>query len=115
MDFDKAVELREKGYSYKRIGEELGYSVNAVRRRFLQEYDLGNLLHLSGYGASDPRTNTRDPYHLRHGPQLRIGSPIIHGLSQKQKWDVAVRMSQRGHRTLNEYLLELLIKDLEDG
>lgn len=108
MDFERAIELRRQGMSYKKIGETMGYSVNAIRRRFIQQYDLGNLRELSGYGAADPESNPSDRYCLRRGPKIPVGRSVLDQLTQTEKWDAAVLMSKRGHRTLNELLVELL-------
>lgn len=113
MDFDRAVELRRQGKTYKQIGETMGYSVNAVRRRFIQQYDMGNLLELSGYGGADPGANAVDRYALRRGPKLLVGGSVLDELTQTEKWDAAVMMSKRGHRTLNELLVELLREALD--
>lgn len=112
MNFERAVELRRQGLSYNKIGEAMGCSGNAVRYRFIQQYNLGNLLELSGYRGADRQSNPKNRYGLRHGPCLLVGGPVLDQLTQTEKWDAALLMSKRGHRTLNEMLVELLRKEL---
>lgn len=108
MNFERAVELRRQGYSYGKIAKSVGCSIHTVRNRFQEQYQAGRLLELSGYGASDPKTNCADWYALRGGPRLPVGGSVIAKLSQDEKRAAAVMMSKRGHRTLNDLLLELL-------
>jgi len=112
VDFDRAIELRRQGCSYKKIAETMGYAPSTIRNRFIKEYDKGNLLELSGYGGADPNSNPVDGYSLRRGPRLRAGTRIVDKLTSDEKWKVAIMMEKRGHRTLNGLLLSLLRKEI---
>lgn len=113
MDFDKAVELRRQGWGYKRIAAALGVGVGSVRRRFKDQYDQGNLLEISGYGGADPRTRSKaNGCQLRGGLHIPIGRPVHKDLTYEQIGDLAVRIEKLGHRTLNDYLRELVLDDI---
>lgn len=113
MDFDKAVELRRQGFSYKRIAEALGVGTGAVRRRFIAQYEQGNLLDISGYGGADPKTRCNaNGCHARGGLFIPIGEPVHKDLTNEQILKLAVRIEKLGHRTLNEYLRELMLDDI---
>jgi len=113
MDFDKAVELRRRGWGYKRIADALGVGEGAVRRRFKAQYDQGNLLEISGYGGADPRTRSKSKgCQTRGGLYIPIGEPVHKDLTNEQIGDLAVRIEKLGHRTLNDYLRELMLDDI---
>jgi len=113
MDFERAVELRRQKRTYNEIGEILGCAGSAVRRRFVKEYELGNLLELSGYRAARPTDPRRgSDYHLRQGSVLPVGISIAKRLTTKEKLQVLDMMSAGRYRTMNDMLLAMLREKL---
>lgn len=113
VDFERAIELRCQGKTYKEIAKELGVGHSALYRRFQKEYELGNLQDLTGYRAArptDPRKGTA--YHLRRGATLPVGESIPKRLTVKQKLKVLELMSAGRHRTMNDLLMALLMERL---
>lgn len=114
--FERAVELRRQKKTYAEIGKELGYSTNTVRRWFVKEYELGNLLELSGHRASkrdDELSTQSNHYQLRCGSVLPVGKSVAQRLTMKQKVAVLDMMIEGRYRTMNDMLLDMLLNYLD--
>jgi hypothetical protein len=82
-----------------------------VRRRFVKEYERGNLLELSGYRAAvrDEDLGEGSGHHrLRGGGELTVGASITQRLTMKQKHAALDLMIEGRYQILNDMLLSHL-------